>query len=57
MFFFPYKGCAFASEVDKWVGNGRIILDPNAHVAHDAKEGMDIGEVLGIGPVTDLGYF
>jgi len=50
----PHEGGAFAGKVDKWPGNGRIILDPDAHVASDAKEHADIGKVLAVGPVVDL---
>jgi len=56
MFILPRKRRSLASEVDKQVGDGRIILDPDVHVASDAKEGTDVGECLASGPVTDLGY-
>jgi hypothetical protein len=57
MLLFPHEGCTFASEIDEWAGDREVILDPNMHVAHDAKEGTDIRKVLGIGPIADLGYF
>jgi hypothetical protein len=37
------------------VSNSEVTLDPDVHVAYDAKKGMDIGEVLAVGPVADLG--
>jgi hypothetical protein len=37
------------------LGDGGIVLDPDAHVAGDAEEGADVGEGLTLGPVTDLG--
>jgi hypothetical protein len=52
----PYKRGAFASKVDKWASDGGVTLDPDAHVARDAKKGMDIGEVLAFRPVTNLGH-
>jgi hypothetical protein len=36
------------------VGNGGVILDPDAHVASNAEEGMNVGEGLTLGPVIDL---
>jgi len=41
-------------KVNKRPGDGRIILDPDAHVASNAKERADIGKVLAVGPVADL---
>jgi len=55
MFFLPDKGCTFASEIDEWLGNGGEVLDPYMHVASNAKEGLDIREVLAVGPVTNFG--
>ena len=34
-----------------------IILDPDLHVSGDAKEGVDIREVLALRPVADFGNF
>ena len=56
MLFTPYEGGALASKVDEWASNGRVALDPNAHVAGDAKKGADVGEVLAVRPVPDLGH-
>jgi len=36
------------------VGDGRIVLDPDAHISSKAKKGADIGEVLAFGPIADL---
>ena len=55
MFFLPNEGHAFASEIDEWPSNGREVLDPYAHVAGNAEEGADIGEVFGFRPVADFG--
>jgi len=55
MFFLPNEGCTFASEIDEWPSDGGEVLDPYAHVAGDAKEGVDVGEVFAVGPVTDFG--
>jgi hypothetical protein len=55
MFLMPNEGGAFASKVDKWASDGRVTLDPYAHVAGDTKKGVDVGEVLAVGPVADLG--
>jgi len=55
MFFLPDKGRAFVSEIDKWLGNGREVLDPYMDVASNAEEGADIREVLAVGPVANFG--
>jgi hypothetical protein len=56
VFLVPYERGAFASKVDEWASDGRVTLDPDAHVARDAKKGADIGEVLTFRPVTNLGH-
>jgi len=53
MFFLPDEGGAFVSEVDERSGNGGIIFDPYSHVAGDAKEGPDVGEIFARRPVSD----
>ena len=55
MFFLPNEGHAFASEIDEWPSDGGEVLDPYAHVAGDAEEGMDVGEVFAVRPVADFG--
>jgi hypothetical protein len=55
VFLMPYERGTFASKIDEWVRDGGVTLDPDAHVARDAKKGADVGEVLAVGPVMDLG--
>ena len=55
MLFVPHKRGAFAGKVDKWASNSQVALDPDVHVAGNAEKGTDVGEVLAIGPVPDLG--
>ena len=50
----PCEGGALVCKVSKRASNGGEVLDPNAHVSCDAKERMDISEVLAAGPVADL---
>ena len=57
MLFFPFEGGAFASQIDKRAGNCGVVLDPDAHVAGDAKESADVGEILAFGPVANLHDF
>jgi hypothetical protein len=56
VFLVPYKRGAFASKVDKWASDGGVTLDPDVHVACDAKKGTDIREVLAFRPVTNPGH-
>jgi hypothetical protein len=56
VFLVPYERGAFASKVNEWASDGRVTLDLDAYVAHNAKKGMDIGEVLAFRPVTNLGH-
>ena len=55
MLFVPHKRGAFAGKVDKWASDGQVALDPDVHVASNAEKGADVGEVLAIRPVPDLG--
>ena len=55
MLFVPHERGASAGKVDKWASNGQVALDPDAHVASDTEKGTDVGEVLAVGPVPDLG--
>ena len=41
------------SEVDKRLGNGRIIFDPYLHVAGNAQEGAGVGEIFARRPVLN----
>jgi hypothetical protein len=56
MFLVPYQRGAFVSKVDEWASDGGVTLDPDAYVAHDAKKGADIREVLAFGPVMNPGH-
>jgi hypothetical protein len=56
VFLVPYKRGTFASKVDEWASDGGVTLDPDVHVAHNAKIGTDIREVLAFRPVTNLGH-
>ena len=40
--FFPDERCAFMYEVNEWVGNSRVVFDPDMHVASDAEKSLDV---------------
>jgi len=53
----PNEGGSLASEVYKWVYDGRVVFDPYPHITGKAKEGAYIGEVPTFMPVMDFGGF
>jgi hypothetical protein len=55
MFFGPNKRLILVGEVMEWASNSEIVLDPDAHISSDTKEGADIAEMLARQPVADFG--